>query len=86
MSEDHAKEKNAIVVRIIKAITDIALFAGELAECASEELGTAISKRDVLEAITDIIMQADATGASVEDLLLDACTSFEKKQEAANAD
>lgn len=86
MSEGHDIEIKDIVDRIIRAISVIEQVAGELAECASEELGTTISKRDVLEAITDIIMQADGTGDSVEDLLRDACMSFEKKQEAANAD
>ena len=64
MSDDHDKEINAIADRIIKASTDIDMLAGELAEFASEEVGTAISKRGMLEAITDFIMRADAEGTS----------------------
>ena len=60
------------VDRIVCAISDIAQFADDLAEGASEQLGIKVDKRDILVAIVDAIIQADETGTPVKELLQDA--------------
>lgn len=70
------------VDRIVCAISDIAQFADDLAEGASEQLGIKISKRDILAAIADAIIQADETGTPVKDLLQNAYEKALKKAES----
>jgi hypothetical protein len=69
------------VNRIVCAISDIAQFADDLAEGASEQLGIKVGKRDILTAITDAIIQADETGTPVKELLQDACEKALKNAE-----
>ena len=69
------------VDRIVDAISNIAQFADDLAEGASEQLGIKVGKRDILVAIVDAIIQAWETGTPVKDLLQDACEKALKKTE-----
>jgi uncharacterized protein YoxC len=81
LAETSAQESDDKVDRIVCAISDIAQFADDLAEYASEQLCTKVSKRDILTAIADIIIHADETGTPVKELLQDACEKALKKAE-----
>lgn len=65
-------EPKTEVDRIVCAVSDIAQFADDLAEGASEQLGIKVGKRDILAAIVDAIIQSVETGTPVKDLLQDA--------------
>lgn len=69
--------------RIIRAVSDIAQFADDLAEEASEQLGIKVGKRDILVAIVDAIIQAGETDTPVKELLQEA---YEKALKAAEPD
>lgn len=69
------------VDRIVCAISDIAQFADDLAEGASEQLGIKVSKRDILAAIVATIIQADETGTPIRNLLQDACEKALKDED-----
>lgn len=75
------QEKADKVDRIVCAISDIAQFADDLAEGASEQLGIKVGKRDILVAIVDAIIQAGETGTPVKELLQDAYEKALKKAE-----
>ena len=73
------------VDRIVCAISDIAQFADDLAEGASEQLGIKVGKRNILVAIVDAIIQAGETGTPVEDLLQDAYEKALKAKDTNHA-
>lgn len=76
-----SNESDDKVDRIVCAISDIAQFADDLAEGASEQLAIKVDKRDILVAIVDAIIQADETGTPIKGLLQDACEKALKKAE-----
>ena len=76
-------EKDDKADRIVCAISDIAQFADDLAEGASEQLGIKVGKHDILVAIVNAIIEADETGTPVKELLQDA---YEKALKDAEAD
>ena len=76
------QEKADKVDRIVCAISDIAQFADDLAEGASEQLGIKVGKRDILVAIVDAIIQAGETDTPVKELLQNA---YEKALKSAGS-
>ena len=76
-----SNESDDKVDRIVCAISDIAQFADDLAEGASEQLDIKVGKRDILVAIVDAIIQAGETGTPVKELLQDAYEKALKKAE-----
>lgn len=72
LAEDWEEYVEPKIDRIVCAISDIAQFADDLAEGASEQLGTKVDKRDILIAIVDAVIHADETGTPVKELVQNA--------------
>lgn len=79
--EEYVEPKTE-VDRIVCAVSDIAQFADDLVERASEQLGIKAGKRDILAATVDAIIQSVETGTPVKDLLQDAYEKALKNAES----
>ena len=77
------QEKADKVDRIVCAVSEIAQFADDLAEGASEQLDIKVDKRDILIAIVDAVIHADEAGMPVKELIQNA---YEKALKKAKSD
>ena len=77
------QEKTDKVDRIVCAVSEIAQFADDLAEGASEQLDIKVDKRDILIAIVDAVIHADEAGMPVKELIQNA---YEKALKKAKSD